>query len=100
MCLLFSLQKVPESQLLEYNVKQGWDPLCSFLNKKKPQSKFCNKIVGKNMEIKENSALKHFITQTKHEILLITTIVFVGVSYIIYLFLAWLPYQSWMSGLN
>ena len=22
---------IPESQLLEYNVRQGWDPLCEFL---------------------------------------------------------------------
>lgn len=31
---------IPEKQLLLYNVKQGWDPLCIFLNKPLPWQEF------------------------------------------------------------
>ena len=31
---------VPREQLLEYNVKQGWDPLCAFLGKEVPSKPY------------------------------------------------------------
>ena len=32
--------KVPKDRLLEYNIKQGWEPLCDFLNIKVPDTPF------------------------------------------------------------
>ena len=31
---------VPKEQLLEFNVKQGWEPLCKFLGKPVPNKPF------------------------------------------------------------
>lgn len=37
------LQTVPASQLLEFNVNQGWEPLCTFLETTVPEEPFPNK---------------------------------------------------------
>ena len=39
-------QKVPKDQLLIFNVKDGWEPLCSFLGKDIPDKKFPHKNIG------------------------------------------------------
>ena len=48
MCFYF--QKAPKGQLLVYNVKESWEPLCKFLGKEVPNIPFPHKNVdGKDI---------------------------------------------------
>nr|XP_002126498.1 uncharacterized protein LOC100181739 [Ciona intestinalis] len=38
--IAYVTQQVPQSNLLTFNVKQGWEPLCNFLGKEEPQVEF------------------------------------------------------------
>ena len=44
-CIIFD-KLVPSSQLLVFNVKEGWDPLCTFLEKPVPEIPFPKKNAG------------------------------------------------------
>lgn len=49
------LQAVPESQLLVFNVKQGWEPLCTFLQAKVPKHPFPKKNSKEEQDEKINN---------------------------------------------
>lgn len=51
-------QKIPSSQLLIYNIKEGWEPLCNFLGSKIPPSKFPYTNKQNNFKIKYIYSLK------------------------------------------
>jgi len=44
--LQYVYQEAPKDKLLIYDVKQGWEPLCKFLNKDVPKKPFPRKNVG------------------------------------------------------
>mmetsp|Transcript_16583 Transcript_16583/g.23378 ORF Transcript_16583/g.23378 Transcript_16583/m.23378 type:complete len:272 (+) Transcript_16583:104-919(+) len=45
------ISKVPKEQLLIFNVKQGWEPLCEFLGKNVPKESFPNVNESKELQL-------------------------------------------------
>ncbi|CAG5111057.1 Oidioi.mRNA.OKI2018_I69.chr2.g5393.t1.cds [Oikopleura dioica] len=54
------IAKIPQDQLLVFNVKQGWEPLCRFLNKPIPNEPFPN--TNKKSDVDDESVTKEIIT--------------------------------------
>ena len=72
---------VPADRLLVYQVKEGWEPLCAFLNKPIPDMPFPYKNKTKNMGHMSRFINLMFITLILTIIAVIISSVFFGVKY-------------------
>lgn len=71
---------VPEGKLLEWNVEDGWQPLCEFLGKVIPEEPFprandkdgFNRRVGADLEILGQKAVMNMLA------LLMSSVAFIG----------------------
>jgi len=84
----FHKARVPESQLLVFNVKDGWYPLCNFLNLPIPDKKFpkVNINGGKDGYMEQFWNNSQFIEKCKKEAIqsLITILIVIFIILIFY----------------
>lgn len=74
---------VPKDRLLVYQVKEGWDPLCKFLNKPVPDISFPYKNKTKNMGHMSRFINAMFIIIIIISIAMIISSVFFGIKYFV-----------------
>ena len=90
------LQEAPKDKLLIYDVKQGWEPLCTFLDKKIPEKPFPWKNVGGKGYLSE-SYKKKFQMQVLKELCFVL-LMFLALFAAAYLYIH--EYETWMSFLT
>eukprot|EP00521_Asterionellopsis_glacialis_P002703 CAMPEP_0195259542 /NCGR_PEP_ID=MMETSP0706-20130129/8023_1 /TAXON_ID=33640 /ORGANISM="Asterionellopsis glacialis, Strain CCMP134" /LENGTH=80 /DNA_ID=CAMNT_0040313055 /DNA_START=27 /DNA_END=269 /DNA_ORIENTATION=- len=54
------MKQVPKDQLLVFNVKEGWDPLCKFLGKTVPTVSFPN--VNESEDLKRATVMMKIVS--------------------------------------
>ena len=87
------LQEAPKDKLLIYDVKQGWEPLCKFLDKKTPEKPFPWKNVGGKGYLSESY-------KKKFQMQILKELCFVLLMFLAFLTAAYLyvnNYETWMS---
>jgi len=83
--IAYILQNAPKEQLLVYNLEQGWDPLCKFLNLPVPDKPFPHR--NKQGSIVEEIMETHpMFVQIKKEILIYGSLLLAFVAVVAYWF--------------
>ena len=75
------IKYIPKDKLLVYEVKDGWEPLCNFLNLPVPEIPFFHKNKTKNMGHMSRFINSMFIILILTIIAIIISSVFFGVQY-------------------
>ncbi|XP_002131774.2 uncharacterized protein LOC100186007 [Ciona intestinalis] len=74
-------QKVPKDQLLVYNIKQGWEPLCEFLGVESPEERIAHK--NKNGSSMADFLKEHsFMIRMKNEMILSASVLSVVLAFV------------------
>jgi hypothetical protein len=63
---------VPRDRLLEWTVKDGWEPLCEFLGKPVPNEPFPHKNTGAGWEGQEADWIEHYMPEIRRNIAILT----------------------------
>ena len=74
------IQAAPKDKLLIYNVKEGWEPLCKFLEMNVPDKPFPHK--NKNANLAEENSKNPLVVRIQREISLSLGLIGVGLSYV------------------
>lgn len=70
---------VPKERLLEWNVGDGWEPLCKFLDKQVPDDEFPHvNTVGKGWKEREEQAAKKWVGRAFLNLFIITGVLVGG----------------------
>ncbi|CAK8680230.1 unnamed protein product [Clavelina lepadiformis] len=87
------IQNAPKDKLLVYNLKEGWEPLCKFLNKPVPDKQFPHANIGGKLF--EELMQKHPVMQRMVKELFVTLSLLVGLgAFGLYKFYRFWPYLS------